>query len=250
VLVKTQVKYIQSLGQKKFRDATNQFVAEGSKIINELLVSPNVETTALFATASWIARHGTEIGSLPNDIVHEIKESTFNSISQLKTPGEVLGVFKKPEFGGIDVRKSICLMLDEIQDPGNLGSIIRTADWFHIQKIFCSKGCADAFNPKVIQASMGSIARVEVIVGDLESLLNEFHDVPAYAAVLEGANIFQLEPIDSGFIIIGNESKGIRSELLGRRIEKITIPGGGHAESLNAAIAAGIFMALLVGRSQ
>jgi TrmH family RNA methyltransferase len=137
-------------------------------------------------------------------------------------------------------------MLDTIQDPGNLGTIIRCADWFGIARIFCSTDCADAYNPKVVQATMGSIARVQVAYGSLAERLKLEPDLPTYAAVLDGTDVRRLPPIKEGVIIIGNESKGIGEEVLALCRNRITIPRHGKAESLNAAIATGIILSHIV----
>ncbi|HLK31432.1 MAG TPA: TrmH family RNA methyltransferase, partial [Puia sp.] len=159
MLTKSQAKYIQSLSQKKFRDEEHAFVAEGPKIINELLDAGNVELIQLFALKDWESRK--EIA------MNIISEKELERISFLQTPNEVLGIFKKPVFGKHDFSGKISLMLDGIQDPGNLGTIIRTSDWFGIDNIICSKDSADVFNPKVVQSTMGSIARVQVIYEDI-----------------------------------------------------------------------------------
>ncbi|HEX4372243.1 MAG TPA: RNA methyltransferase [Puia sp.] len=245
MLVKSQVKYIQSLGQKKFRDEDGSFIAEGVKIINELLFASNTFLTGLFATENWIENNKAILKDLSPDKVNPVKESELGRISFLQTPNEVLGIFKKPVFKSAGIEKTITLLLDEIQDPGNLGTIIRTADWFNIKKIFCSKDSADVFNPKVVQSTMGSIARVEVMHADLQTILDNNSGMPVYAATLNGENIFETKKISKGFILIGNESKGIKSELLKSSVHQITIPKLGNAESLNAAVAAGIVMSAL-----
>jgi RNA methyltransferase, TrmH family len=249
VLVKSQVKYIQSLGQKKFRDEDSAFIAEGVKIINELLFASNTSLVGLFATENWVENNKIVIKDLPPDKVNLVKESELERISFLQTPNQVVGIFKKPVFKTADIEKTITLLLDEIQDPGNLGTIIRTADWFNIKKIVCSKDSADAFNPKVVQSTMGSIARVEVMHADLQTILDTHPAMPVYAATLQGENIFETKKISKGFILIGNESKGIKPELLRSSFHQLTIPKFGNAESLNAAVAAGIVMsALAIGK--
>jgi RNA methyltransferase, TrmH family len=248
VLVKSQVKYIQSLGQKKFRDEESAFIAEGAKIINELLFATNTTLIGLFATENWIENNRLITKDLPPDKLTPVKESELERISFLQTPNQVLGIFKKPLFKSTDIEKTITLLLDEIQDPGNLGTIIRTADWFNIKKIICSKDSADAFNPKVVQSTMGSIARVEVMHADLQTILDNHFGMTVYAATLQGENVFETKKISRGFILIGNESKGIKPGLLNSSVHQITIPKLGNAESLNAAVAAGIVMSALASR--
>lgn len=242
MLIKSQVKYIQSLSHKKLRDADNVFVAEGPKLINELL-SARVPLQQLFAVKEWIQEPGNKISGE----VTEITQPELERISLLQTPNQVLGIFQKPVFAANrPLRNTLSLMLDTIQDPGNLGTIIRCADWFGISQILCSRDCADAFNPKVVQASMGGIARVQVLYGVLEEFLSQEPGLPTYAAVLEGTDIRQIKPLSEGIIIIGNESKGISDGVLALSRHRITIPRKGGAESLNAAVATGIILSHLV----
>jgi TrmH family RNA methyltransferase len=244
-LVKLQAKYIQSLSQKKFRDEEGTFVAEGPKIINELLNSENVELLHLFATRNWTDKNT----QLHKTSITEIKETELERISFLQTSNQVLGIFKKPVFKKPHYEGEVTLMLDGIQDPGNLGTMVRTADWFGIHQIICCKDSADVFNPKAVQSTMGSIARVRVIPEDLKSFIEAHSSIPVYATALKGKNIFEMDAIKEGFILIGNESKGIQEELLALAPKKITIPKSGNAESLNAAVAAGIIMAWVKART-
>jgi len=244
MISKSQVKYIQSLGQKKHRDIEHVFVAEGPKIVRELLLNKSVELKSLYAVEEW-KRSNEELISQLNLV--EINESELERISQLKTPHQVLGVFKQFEIVAPQTKDKISLVLDTIQDPGNIGTIIRLADWFGVTNIVCSHDCADIYNAKVVQASMGSIARVNAFYTDLGSWLKTQHEaIRIYAALLEGKDITRMAALNEGLIIIGNESKGIRHELLQYVDEKITIPKKGQAESLNAAVAAGIILSHLV----
>ena len=239
MLIKSQVKYIQSLSQKKCRDEEAVFIAEGPKLINELLIAPNLSLKQLFATDDWIKSHQ---GSIPKDKLIEVSSSELERISSLTTPNHVLGVFTKPRFPLIDQDQGITLMLDCLQDPGNLGSIIRCADWFDIKEVICSLDSADVFNSKVVQATMGSITRVHLIYTNLPDYLRQHKDLPVYAATLNGTSLKSIKPIKKGILLIGNESKGIDPELLKLASEQITIPGKGSAESLNAAVATGIIL--------
>ena len=242
MLIKSQVKYIQSLSHKKLRDSEGVFVAEGPKLINELL-SAGLPVQQLYAVKEWIEGQGRQL-TVP---VTEITASELERISLLQTPNQVLGIFKKPVFTAYrPERNTLSLMLDTIQDPGNLGTIIRCADWFGISQIFCSPDCADAWNPKVVQATMGSIARVQVAYGSLTEWLVQAKGLPAYAAILNGTDLRQQPAIKEGIIIIGNESKGISAEVLALCSNRITIPRHGQAESLNAAVATGIILSHLV----
>jgi RNA methyltransferase, TrmH family len=241
MLIKSQVKYIQSLSHKKLRDSEGVFVAEGPKLINELL-SARLPLMELFAVKEWI-----EVQKPLPAAVTEISHGELERISQLQTPNQVLGIFKKPDFSANKpLRNTISIMLDTIQDPGNLGTIIRCADWFGISQVFCSTDCADAWNIKVVQATMGSIARVQVAYGSLEQWLEQAADIPTYAAVLEGTDLRKHPHINEGIIIIGNESKGISDAVLARCSNRITIPRHGQAESLNAAVATGIILSHII----
>jgi RNA methyltransferase, TrmH family len=246
MIVKSKVKYINSLGDKKLRDADKVFVAEGPKIINELLGEPSIEPVEIFGLKEWI--HNNENTSLP---ITEIDEIMLQRLSFLSTPNKVIGLFRMPIRPLLSLSNKVSLMADGIQDPGNLGTIIRCADWFGVDQLICSRDSADIFNPKTVQSTMGSIARVNVYYEDLHQLLMEnFHTkrnhnnsyVKVYAATLYGTDIKKIKPLTEGVIIIGNESKGIRESLLALADEKITISRYGKAESLNAAVATGIIL--------
>jgi TrmH family RNA methyltransferase len=247
MITKLQVKYIQSLGQKKFRDEAGVFVAEGPKIINELLDAVTTMPEQVFATREWMETHTAIVKRMAVEKITEVKDQELERLSFLQTPNEVLAVFKKPAPGPVNLAGTVSLMLDSIQDPGNMGTIIRIADWFGIGQIVCSTDCADAFAPKVVQATMGSIARVQLqYSSDLVALVKKTASLPLYAATLSGENLHQLQPIKEGVIVIGNESKGIRAALLDCCRHRVTIPRLGRAESLNAAVAAGIILSHLI----
>jgi len=239
---KSQLKYIQSLGQKKYRDAEGVFVAEGPKLVKELIQSENVELMKIFALDEWIGENNDLLNSLN---VTEINEAELERISQLITPNKVIAIVKKFEAGEPVIKEPISLVLDAIRDPGNLGTIIRTADWFGISQIICSEDCADMYNPKVVQSTMGSIARVNVFYRDLYVWLSQQPGIPIYASMLEGKDVTKMNAIKQGMIIIGNESGGIDKQLQQYANEKISIPRKGTAESLNAAVATGIILSYL-----
>ena len=244
MITKNQVKYIQSLGQKKSRDIENRFIAEGPKLVNELLIAENCRIVQLLALKEWIDEN-SNAGN--HREVIEISDAELEKISQLTTPNQVLAVIEKIQWkNDPEIKGNVLLALDTIQDPGNMGTIIRLADWFGIKNIFCSTDCADVYSPKVVQSSMGSISRVRVEYTDILSWLTENNDVPIYAAVLNGRDITKMEKISEGIIIIGNESKGINTEMLRLANVQITIPGKGKAESLNAAVATGIILSHLL----
>lgn len=243
MLVKTQVKYIQSLSQKKLRDEEGVFVAEGPKIIEELLAAGNTDLVQLYAEDSWIRQQAF----LPQNAVQTVTPAELERISSLQTPNQVLGIFRKPVFPtGLSLRNKISLMLDTVQDPGNLGTIVRCADWFGISTVICSRESADVFNPKVVQSTMAGIARVRVLYEDLASFLQVHADIPVYAATLNGTPLPKLGTVKEGILLIGNESKGISAELLQMATHKVTIPKIGQAESLNAAVATGIILSHIV----
>jgi TrmH family RNA methyltransferase len=243
MLVKSQVKYIQSLGQKKSRDEAGLFIAEGPKIVDELLLEIPSLFTAVYAVPEWIETHR---GRLPEALITEVSDDELAKISQLATPNQVLAVIRKMEApASIATANRIVLALDTIQDPGNLGTIVRIADWFGVEQVVCSRDCADIYNPKVVQSTMASIARVQLLYTDLPSWLGAQQGTRIYAAQLDGQDITQMKKIEEGIIVIGNESRGI-SEAVQQIVNvKITIPRVGKAESLNAAVATGIILSHL-----
>jgi TrmH family RNA methyltransferase len=177
--------------------------------------------------------------------VETITEDELQKISQLQTANQVLAVLKQLTVEKPVVENEWALYLDTIQDPGNFGTIIRIADWFGIKHIICSKGCTDLYNPKVVQSTMASIARVKVWYDEEESWLTQ-QWLPVLAATLGGQSIYEHEKISAGILLIGNESKGIRPEYIQQATHRITIPRIGEAESLNAAVATGIILSHLV----
>lgn len=238
MLVKSQVKYIQSLGQKKQRDEQGLFIAEGPKIVAELLQTAAVQQ--IYALKEWIADNKHLLKGVE---VVEISPAELERISQLTTPNNVLAVLKKFDISPVIITKgTITLVLDTIQDPGNMGTIIRIADWFGIEQLVCSEDCADIYNPKVVQSTMGSIARVKILYTDLQQWLISQKPVNIYAALLNGDDVTAMKKLNEGIIVIGNESKGISDEILKLVNVKITIPQKGKAESLNAAVATGIIL--------
>ena len=184
--------------------------------------------------------------SSPKNFFIEVSEDELEKLSQLKTPNQVVAVVKKFDVEkDIAVKGKISLVLDSIRDPGNLGTIIRIADWFGVSQIICSADCADVYNPKVVQSTMGSVARVKIFYTDLKEWLKQQTETPIYAAMLEGQDVTKMNGLKEGLIIIGNESRGIDEEIAALADEKITIPKKGEAESLNAAVAVGIVLSHL-----
>jgi TrmH family RNA methyltransferase len=238
---KAQIKYIQSLQHKKYRQKFGQFVAEGDKIVQELLQG-SYGVKAVYATAAWLEAHGNVTGIE----VLEVDAAILKQISSLSTPNQAVALVDIPALAPPVFSKNITLALEAIRDPGNMGTIIRIADWFGIRQIICSPDCVDAYNAKTIQATMGSIMRVPVIEMELTTLLKTPGQVPSYAATLHGHNIVHTKTLKEGIILIGNESRGLSEEILQLSSHQITIPRIGQAESLNAAVATGIICGRLL----
>jgi TrmH family RNA methyltransferase len=238
MLSKKEIKDIQSLDQKKDRDAQGRLVAEGPKIVNELLQVIPDKIERIYAIEAWAQQHGHL-----KKLIQVVNEEELQKIAHSKTPNQVLAVIKQwPEKEPV-LQNAFCIYLDTIQDPGNFGTILRIADWFGVQHVVCTSGCADVYNPKVVQASMGSMARVAVYY-DSDLTWIKKQTVPIYAATLHGTSTFSKAHM--GILIIGNESKGIRDELLALATQQITIQRKGAAESLNAAVATGILLSQLL----
>ncbi|HMO60696.1 MAG TPA: RNA methyltransferase [Ferruginibacter sp.] len=224
---------------KKNRDAENAFIAEGDKVVMDLLQQKNTRCQQVLATSAWLTKNGTLLQEIYSGEVIVLKDFEPEKISALHTAPQVLAVIHKYAPQPVLTRGSITLVLDDIQDPGNLGTIIRTADWFGISNIVCSLQTADRYNPKVVQGTMGSIARVNMLYTALQEWLQQ-QQVPIYTTALNGTDIRSLQPVHEAILVIGNESKGVSSNILQLAKQIITIPKTGGAESLNAAVATGI----------
>jgi len=247
MLSRNKIKYLASLKIKKFRMMHRQFIMEGDKIVRDILKDgPFIRQ--LIATRDWLSA----VPPVPPEKAGEIIEADINDmarISSMETPVPVLAVMDItdmiPDLTEISGKWSIAL--DTIQDPGNLGTIIRTADWFGIRHILCNEGCADCYNPKAIQASMGSVLRVKVYYAGLPELIPALHGDHNYSiigAFTEGISVYDLPPATRGMVIFGNESRGISEALLPFITTRITIPPGypgiSHVESLNVASAVAV----------
>ena len=243
MLSKKEIKDIQSLGLKKQRAETGLFVAEGPKIVSELLTAVPGQVQQVLAVKDWAETHGPLLREVP---LHVVSEDELQRASGLQTANGVLAVLRQFESREPVLRQNICLYLDAIQDPGNFGTIIRIADWFGINDVVCTEGCADRYNPKVVQSTMASIARVNVWY-DSEGAWIKQQKVPVLAAVLGGGSVYERGKLAEGILLIGNESKGLQPALRELATEQITIPRRGEAESLNAAVATGIILSHLVG---
>ncbi len=242
MLPKSEVKYIQSLSQKKFRAEYQQFVAEGPKLIIELLTRKPGWVKKIYATENWWSNQAAATKNKFNAYFTATETFELEKISNLQTPQDVLAVIEMPaEEVKISSSDSRILVLDGIQDPGNMGTIIRSAHWFGVDTIICSPDCADVFQPKVVQASMGSIFSVAVIYKNLEDFFAA-NTKPVYGALLNGLPVQTVTAATDAVILIGNEGKGIRPSLIPFINHPVTIPGFSDAESLNAAVAAGILL--------
>ena len=246
MLPKNEVKYIQSLHHKKQRDEYGLLLAEGPKVVGELIKRQPDWIQKIYATADWLANLPVATQQFVQPFYSPIEAFELEKISALQTPQQVLAIAERPVFSYTS-NENWLLALDGIQDPGNLGTIIRTAHWFGINQVACNLDCADAFSPKVVQASMGSVFGVKIIYRELPQFFENYHQ-PVYGALLNGTPISVQAKKKPGCILIGNEGKGIRAEVLSFITEKLTIPGHGDAESLNAGVAAGILMHWACGK--
>lgn len=240
-LSKNKIKYIQSLKSKKQRDIHGTFLAEGMKLVMDLLSTCRCQL--LVGLPGVI----DSFGKCPQaESIIKADEAELKKASLLKTPPQIVGVFYQSEhtYDPTGLKRELCLALDAVQDPGNMGTIIRLADWFGIKHIFCSQDTNDIYNPKTVQATMGAIARVKAHYVDLEDFLRSHTDVPIYGTFLDGKSIYD-EPLSAnGIIVMGNEGKGIRHELESLVTSRLFVPSyppeDRTSESLNVAIATAI----------
>lgn len=240
MLSKSQVKYIQSLHHKKFREEHGRFLVEGTKMLEEAIHFAFDKIDRIYAVEEWITMNRS-LQDQCGHLLEEISLPEMEKISTLHTAPGVLLVMQQPtpvttRFHGLTI------LLDSIRDPGNLGTIIRTADWFGVKNIVCGLGTTDAFNPKTIQSSMGSIFRVNIQYQEIAECIRQHPDIPVVVSHLEGEDLTRFEWPENAFLVIGNESKGVSNEITNQAKKKIRIPGFGAAESLNASIAAAILL--------
>ncbi|MBK5196392.1 MAG: RNA methyltransferase [Proteiniphilum sp.] len=242
-LSKNRIKYIRSLKEKKFRSEHNTFVAEGVKLVFDLLATCRCQFIAALPEILY-AHPEIKAEEIVEASESELKKATF-----LKTAPQVIAVFYRPdnEIEIIDLNDKLSLVLDGVQDPGNVGAIIRIADWFGIEHIICSEDTADIYNPKTVQATMGAIARMKVHYTVIAAFLQNYSHLPIYGTFLEGADIYS-EPLSgNGFIVMGSEGRGIGSEVMKQINRKLFIPnfpvGRATSESLNVAAATAIVCA-------
>jgi len=244
MLSKSQISFIKSLHQKKYRKEHGLFIVEGIKSIKEFFQSSYQIHTIFYNSEQY-----NLLPKLPANInLFEVKNAELDKISTLQTPQGFLALVhipKNKELALTALKNQFTLVLDGVQDPGNMGTIIRTADWFGFKNIICSADCVEVFNPKTVQATMGSLARVNIYEADLPALLAE-NTIPVFGALLDGESIYKTQWGAEGLVILGNEGKGISAEVIKKINKPVTIPRIGEAESLNVAVSAAIFCAELV----
>jgi len=239
MLSKAQIKLIRSLHNKKFREETGMFIAEGKRLVEDIAAS-SIKIEHIYATTRY-----------NGDLKHiSITEDDLAEISALTAPQAIIALCRVPEVTGKlpDLKESMAIALDDIRDPGNLGTIIRIADWFGITNIFCSDESVEAYNPKTVQATMGSIARVNLFYVDLKEVLARYKNegVPIYGAMLDGNNVYNEALTHNGILVIGNEANGISEGVARCVTNSVCIPSYAvqqGPESLNAAVAAAVLCA-------
>ncbi len=248
MLSHNQSKLITSLSLKKYRQKYRKFLVEGDKMVEELFNQPKIAITAIYGTERWKQENGHRLKPLL-DKFNLVEEYELKKVTTLTTPPAVIAVAELPEYDTDlpDLTQTLCLYLDGIQDPGNMGTILRICDWFGIGTVFCSPECADVFSPKVVQSTMGAIFRVKTIEMEWKTLVGIAQNAPLMGAVLGGNDIFTATLPKQGILIIGNEGRGIRPEVEASLTHRLTIPRhpNGRAESLNAAVATGILVAMI-----
>ncbi|RZL46505.1 MAG: RNA methyltransferase [Pedobacter sp.] len=239
MLSKSQISFIKSLHQKKYRKESGIFIIEGIKSITEFITS-NYQLHSIYYTEAYSSLLPKSVANIK---LFEVNNADLAKISTLQTPQGILALVHIPAEQKLDPKSlynSFSLVLDNVQDPGNLGTIIRTADWFGMKTIICSENTVEAYNPKTVQSTMGSLSRINLVYTNLNSFLNET-DLPIFGALLDGNNIYKTRWGNQGLILLGNEGHGISNELIEKITIPVTIPNFGKAESLNVAVSAAIF---------
>lgn len=238
-ITKLQIKHIRALHQKKYRQKYRQFFVEGTKSVFEFLNSI-YSCQNIFASHEWLEQNN--LNTYNSTPIYTASNKEMQQISALKSPPGVMAVFEQPKENLLNAHVDLVLALEDIRDPGNLGTIIRTAEWFGLQQIVCSLSCAEVFNPKVVQASMGSLARVEVVYIDLLHLKKSLPNHKMVLADMKGENVANFN-WNKNILVIGNEANGASKTLKEVAENVVTIPRMGKAESLNAAMSTGIILA-------
>lgn len=244
MIAKAEVKYIQSLAHKKFREEEGLFIVEGVKMVKELIEEKPDAIKKIYAIDAWIMQYAS---ALPPEIdLQLLEEFELNKISSLQSPNEVLALVHLPQPPiSSFVPKGITVVLDQLQDPGNLGTIIRSCDWFGVENIICSTDTVDAYNSKVVQSAKGSLLRPTIYYAPLETFFSVLPPIPVYAAVLDGESIGQAVFETPCLLLIGNESQGLSSAIRAFATKDITIPRKGKAESLNAGVATAVILSAM-----
>jgi TrmH family RNA methyltransferase len=235
MLSKQTVKYLKSLQIKKFRKENGQFLVEGEKSVAEIL-SSTIQVKEVYLTESFLKNYSSLLKTIPYTVC---EEDQLNDIGSFKTNNAAIALCEIPTTDEVKWSSAWTIALDGINDPGNLGTILRIADWYGVEQILCSEDTVELYNPKVIAASKGSFTRVKVIYSNLEEVLKEC-PFPIYVADLEGVNIHQHRFPEAGVLLMGSEANGVRISLKGEKYQKLTIPRFGEAESLNVGVATGI----------
>jgi TrmH family RNA methyltransferase len=241
MLSKSQISFIKSLHQKKYRKENGIFIIEGIKSIAEFIQS-NYQVHSIYC----LSQYQSLLPTLPANIkLFEVNNAELDKISTLQTPQGILALVNIPNppvFNTETLKNVFSLVLDGVQDPGNMGTIIRTADWFGFKQIICANNCVEVYNPKTVQATMGSLSRINIFYEDLPSVLKGIK-LPVFGAVLDGTSIYKTDWGKEGLVILGNEGQGITPEVMKLITHPVTIPRIGGAESLNVAISAAILCA-------
>jgi len=239
-LTKNEIKFIKSLQLKKFRDQHQQFVIEGEKVVNELFTQDKFSVKKVYYTEEF------DVNLIPSNLESKlISNKDLDRITGFKKANKILAIANFNTISDIDFdENNLILILDNVKDPGNLGTIIRTADWFGITQIIVSENTVELYNPKVIQSSMGAIYRMNFHIKSLTNVITEFknNDYTIYGAVMNGKNIYKTDIKAKSVLVMGSESHGISNEILNLTSDKITIPNFGKSESLNVAMASGILL--------
>lgn len=242
----SQLKYFKSLHLQKNRQNYHNFIVEGTKMAGEVLANGGWAVEAIVALPAWLDANAAKLQHLDAEIL-QASPGELERISLLQSPNQVFMVVKKPDwvFDSASLSQGLTLYLDDIRDPGNLGTILRIADWFGVKWVLCSPDSVEVFSPKVVQASMGAFLRVKSVEIGFEQLLTDAIQVPVVGTVLDGEPVFQANLPNPAIIAIGNESKGLSPKIQSTLSNRISIPKGrgGGAESLNAAVATGIVCA-------
>ncbi len=238
---KSQISFIKSLHQKKYRKENGIFIIEGIKSIQEFILS-NYQIHSIY----YLEQYHAALTALPTNIkLFEVNNAELDKISTLQTPQGILALVHIPKAAVLKpeaLKNTFTLVLDGVQDPGNMGTIIRTADWFGFKQIICSADCVEVYNPKTVQATMGSLSRTNIFYEELPQVLKDIQ-IPIFGAVLDGKSLYKTDWGKEGLVILGNEGQGISAPVMKLITNRVTIPRIGGAESLNVAISAAILCA-------